>query len=161
MDLGDGRHCDALEPLDDLLHAPLVCDPVIAGGERRELADVGARHEGVAGAAQHERADPRVAIDFVDLESGGSSEYFGRADRAALDALVAGRLEGYLRLDEVFWMFEDGEVERLDADIAYGASAYFRAEAIRRVTPVKDGFPEAARGLPPGDRIVPGPGRDA
>src|SRR4029453_18705284 len=40
-------------------------DPVIARGERRELADVGARDERVAGSAQHERAYPLVGIDLV------------------------------------------------------------------------------------------------
>ncbi|QDV33229.1 hypothetical protein [Tautonia plasticadhaerens] len=102
-----------------------------------------------------------VAIDFVDLEAGGSSEYFGRTDRASLETLLKGRLGGYFRLEGVFWMYEDGEVERLDEDLAYGDSAYFRVDSIRRVTPLKDGFPEATRRLAPGDRIVPSVGRDA
>jgi hypothetical protein len=102
-----------------------------------------------------------IAIDFVELEGGGSSEYFGQVDRASLEAMTRGELDGYLRLDRVFWLYDDGEVERLDDDIAHGETAYFRVESIRRITPVKDGFPEAARHLPPGDRIVPSAGRDA
>lgn len=102
-----------------------------------------------------------IAIDFVDQEAGGSSEYLGSADRSSLEELLDGRLEGYLRLDQVYWLYDDGEVERLDEDIAYEGSAYFRADSIRRVTPLKDGFPEATRNLAPGDRIVPSAGRDA
>lgn len=49
-------------------------------------------------------------------------------------------------------MFDDGEVERLDEDIAYGATAYFQIEGMRRVTPLKEGFAEAAKHLPPGSR---------
>jgi hypothetical protein len=102
-----------------------------------------------------------IAIDFVELEAGGGSEYFGQVDRASLEAMLGGQLRGFLRLDQVFWLYDDGEVERLDDDIAYGETAYFRVDAIRRITPVKDGFPEAAREIPPGNRIVPSAGRDA
>ena len=99
-----------------------------------------------------------VAIDFDEQPGGPPTEYFGRASGMQIEALLEGRLEGYLRLDEVFWIFDDGETERLDHDVAFGASAHFRVDAIRRVTPLKDGFAEAARRLPPGDRIIPGRG---
>ncbi|RUL85000.1 hypothetical protein [Tautonia sociabilis] len=155
------------------LGAIIVAAGVLAlrPGSRQDHPPVRAARAQEDGRATPPRAAPEprnasgtpvwVAIDFVDLESGGSSEYFGQADPDALDALLQGRLTGFLRLDEVYWIFEDGEVERLEDDIAYGASAYFRVEAIRRVTPLKEGFPDASRALPPGDRIISVPGQEA
>ena len=53
--LRDGRHGDALQPIDDGVEPLLVADAVVSGPEIRELADVGARGERVAGAADDER----------------------------------------------------------------------------------------------------------
>ena len=103
-----------------------------------------------------------VALEFVDQENGLGTEYLGRADADRLAAVLDGEVDaGYLELRDVFWLYDDGEVERLDDDLAYRDVAYFQIESIRRVTLLKDGFPEAARQIPSGDRVIPGPGHDA
>lgn len=115
-----------------------------------------------AGDGEPQADDPRVwvAIDFVDQENGLASEVMGRVSPVDLDALLHGRRSGgFLSVDDVFWLYEDGSVEIQDDDPAHGATSHYRADLIQRVTPLKPGFAEEARKLKPEDRIVPAPGR--
>ena len=65
MHLRDGGHGYLLEPFDDPLHPAFVGNPIVAGCECRELPDVGASDEGVAGPAQHQDTQAHVGIDLL------------------------------------------------------------------------------------------------
>ena len=66
LDLGDDGLPDRLQATDTAVAVPLVGDAVRRPLERRELADVGPRHERLAaGAPQHQHPDRVVGVDLL------------------------------------------------------------------------------------------------